>query len=125
MLDLKEFLPDKWIEYSGGSRPSTNMLMFETGEQPRLNIRYVFDWETKEVVNLSFDLDPGDFDKLVGELMSKGYSSLTRNSDKQELFFEWELSEDRVRIRLEGCTIAGIEGKVRYRLGEFRDLILF
>jgi hypothetical protein len=61
--------------------------MFENGEQPQLHIKYVFDWETKEVVNLSFELEAGDFDKLVSELMSNGYSSMTKKDDKQDLFF--------------------------------------
>ena len=62
------------------------MLMFESGEQPRLNLRYVFDWKTEDVVTLSFELVPGDFDTLISELLSKGSSSLQRNDNKQELF---------------------------------------
>ncbi len=100
------------------------MLMFENGEYPRLRIKYVFDWETKDVVTLSFELEMGDFDSLVSELLSKGHSSITKKDDKQELFFEWKLSEDRVMIRLEGQAFVGPEGKVRYLLNEYRDLII-
>lgn len=124
MIDLKDVLSDQWVEFSGGSRPDTNMLMFETGLTPKLHVKYVFDWETKEVITLSFELEIGDFDKLFNELMSSGYSAITKKDDKQELFFEWKLSEDRVMIRLEGQAYAGTEGKVRYLLSEYRDLIV-
>ncbi len=123
MLDLNEMLLDQWIEYSGGLRPGANMLRFEGGEHPQLIIRYVFDWETEDIVTLSFDLELGDFDKLVSGVMSKGYSSLSKESQSQKLFFEWKLSEDRIMIRLDGQAFSGTEGKVRYLLSEFRDLI--
>jgi hypothetical protein len=124
MLDLKEILLNQWVEFSGGSRPESNTLMFDDGEPPRFLVKYVFDWDTKDVVTLSFELDPGDFDCLVDELIEKGYSSLTKKDDKQELFFEWKLSEDRVLMRMDGQAYAGPEGKVRYLLSEFRDLII-
>lgn len=126
MIDLKEILRNQWVEYSGGSRSESNMLMFdEESEPPRLVIRYVFDWESKDVVTLPFELDNGDFDHLVDELIGTGYSSLTKKDDKQELFFELKLSEDRVMMRMDGQAYAGPEGKVRYLLSEFRDLIVF
>lgn len=126
MIDLKEILRNQWVEYSGGSRSESNMLMFdEESEPPKLVVRYVFDWESKEVVTLPFDLSPGDFDSLVDELIRKGYSSLTKKDDKQDLFFEWKLLEDRVMMRMDGQSYAGPEGKVRYLLSEFRDLIVF
>ena len=124
MLDLKEILLNQWIEFSGGSRPESNTLMFDDEEPPKLLIKYVFDWDTKDVVTLSFELNTGDFDRLVDELIEKGYSSLTKKDDKQELFFEWKLSEDRVLMRMDGQAYAGPEGKVRYLLSEFRDLII-
>src|SRR5258706_10395665 len=124
MLDLKEILLNQWIEFSGGSRSESNTLMFDDEEPPKLLIKYVFDWDTKDVVTLSFELNTGDFDRLVDELIEKGYSSLTKKDDKQELFFEWKLSEDRVLMRMDGQAYAGPEGKVRYLLSEFRDLII-
>lgn len=126
MIDLKDVLRNQWVEYSGGSRSESNMLMFdEESEPPRLVIRYVFDWDTKDVVTLSFELNPNDFDSLVDELIGKGYSSLTKKDNKQDLFFEWKVSEDRVMMRIDGQAYAGPEGKVRYLLNEFRDLIVF
>ena len=124
MIDLNETILDQWVEFSGGSRPNSNKLMFESGEEPRLNIQYVFDWDTKEIVNLSFRLRKGDFEDLLDDLMSKGYSSLTLKDDSQELFFEWKMSEDRIMIRIDGQSYAGPEGKVHYLLSDFRDLIL-
>jgi hypothetical protein len=113
---------NKWLEYSGGSRPGSNLLKFEddgAGEVSIL-IHYVFDWNTRETVDLSFKISMADFQNLLDELSKENYAKL----DKDDLNFEWRLSEGRIQFRLEGKNMTPFNGAISYRMPEYADLIL-
>lgn len=122
---LKVLLLNEWVEYSGGSRPGTNKMRFSDDKDGQhLDICYVFDWNTSETVNLSFKLDPGDFDYLVDHLFADSFAFLKKENSNEELQFEWKVSEGKIQFRVNGRGLSGPEGYIRYLVNDFRDLII-
>jgi|GEM_PF-4709694 len=122
---LKELLLNKWVEYSGGSRPGTNKLRFsDDNDGQHLDISYIFDWNTNEAVNLSFKLDPDDFDYLINHLFADSFASLKKESANEELIFEWKLAEGKIQFRVNGRGLSGFEGYIRYLVDDYRDLLI-
>ncbi len=121
-MDLNAFLQNKWIEYSGGSRPETNFIRFEkqgSGDVD-IKIRYIFDWDTEEVVNLNFRITKLEYDRLVNELQETGFSKFAG----EKLLFEWRFNEERIQFRLKGTSISPLSGPITYNLSEYRDFNL-
>jgi len=126
MNNLHELLFDKWIEYSGGSRPKSNTLKFEKmgDEDVRLNVRYVFDWETEETVHLSFIISRKEYDDLVDKLEQSGFARLEKADRTNRLIFEWRITGEKIQIRIELRNSASLDGPITYQLTEFRDLLV-
>lgn len=124
-MELYDTLLNKWIEFGGGSRPGTNKLRFQDkGENIILQIRYVFDWSTGEIVDLSFTLTEYEFGELVGGLVDQGFASLNKIDDIQELSFDWHLKEGQIAFRLKGYGYSLSEGRVGYQQTNFMTLII-
>lgn len=125
-MNLNEFLKNRWIEYSGGSRPGTNMLCFSDVAEGKmkLQIKYVFDWESDDVVNMAFDITSDEYENLVSALLQSGYAKLDRVNDHGSLIFKWKLSEGKISFQIDGRSIANLHGPSRYYLPEFVDLLI-
>ena len=117
-------LLDRWMEFSGGSRPGSNYIKFEeqNGEIV-FHLKYVFDWETKETVHFTKKLSKQDFDYLVENLNQKGHAKIEKEDQTEGLIFEWKISEGRIQIRLELRNSTSLDGPGTYMLAEFRDLL--
>jgi hypothetical protein len=121
----EEMLLNRWIEFSGGSRPGSNYLKFEELNGDILfHLKYVFDWDTKETTHFSKKLSRHDFNLLLDGLNQKGYAKITKHDKTENLLFEWRASEGRVQVRLELGNSANLDGPGTYMLTEFRDLLL-
>ena len=124
-MDLEEILFNRWLEFSGGSRPGTNRLQFcKDGNAYRLLIEYLVDWETSERVNLSFSLSSVEVESLFQGLQEYKMAFIEKRNGEEELFFEWRLVEGRLSFRLRGRGFSSLEGYREYYLPNFRDIIL-
>lgn len=121
----EEMLLDRWIEFSGGSRPGSNYLKFEEIDVDILfHLKYVFDWDTKETIHFSKTISRDDFNLLLEDLNKKQHAKIESSDKTANLVFEWRVSEGRVQVRLELGNSANLDGPGTYMLAEFRDLLL-
>lgn len=126
-MELKSKLLNNWIEYTGGSRPKTNFIRFQDmGERGFLiALKYVFDWNTKEVVNLQFFLTNHDFDELVTGLVERGNARIDRMDDIESLSFEWFRDRNEyIQFRLNGVGSYYVGGRGGYQMRDFERLLL-
>jgi hypothetical protein len=121
----EEMLLNRWIEFSGGSRPGSSFVKFEELDGDILfHLKYVFDWDTKETTHYSKTISRDDFSLLLEDLNQKGYGRLESEDKTENLVFEWRESEGRIQIRLQLGNTANLDGPGTYMLTEFRDLLL-
>lgn len=126
-MNLRDMLLDRWIEHGGGSRPLTNTLRFsDLGVQGIvLTLRYVFDWETKEVENMHFRLSHPEFNHLIAELEAKGYSKIENENDTQKLLLELKVIESHIFLKLCGKCNSELGNPTNYQMLEFERLMGF
>lgn len=124
-MNLREILLNKWVEFGGGSRLGTNKLRFtDLGEQGiMLTLRYVFDWETREIENMNFFLSHSEFDQLIGQLLREEHATLEKKDERQELLFEWKLVENHIFFRLSGRATSELGNHSQYQMLDFERLI--
>lgn len=125
-MNIRESLLNKWIEFSGGSRPGSRMIRFEEIKDSAvmLQIRYVYDWNTMETITMSFDLSHKEFDQLVNTLIEKGYAAFNRDTNKERLSFEWRLSEGVITFRLACHQKVDYYGGQGFQMTEYSQLLL-
>lgn len=123
-MEVRELLRGKWLEYSGGSRPGTNRIRFIDAERDAVCIElcYVFDWNTREIQHLSFQLTRAQFDKLVEELLTAGYGILDTREENKSLLFEWKATDTGFAFRLKGHTLSAFEGPIGIDLVDFHNV---
>jgi hypothetical protein len=93
-------------------------------EQPKILIRYVFDWNTGEISNLSFELSPAELEKLLNQLRENKHSVLDKPNANGLAFFEWHLSnEGEILFRLKGRSQDSLIGPSQYEMQTFATLM--
>ena len=124
-MDLYNTLVNRWIEFSGGSRPRTNNIRFlEQDKNVLIQLNCVFDWETQETINVQFLLTQKEFDGLVEGILKKGHANLRKREANQDVFFEWRYLDGRIAFKLEGQGYSPFEGRVGYQQKSYQDIIL-
>lgn len=121
---IREAVCNRWIQFAGGSRPDTRRLriLVAPGQEPQLQVQYVFDLETGEESHLEFGFGSAGFDALVEDLVRQGHAELTRHGTDQDFSFEWRLEGDRLEFRLKGVARDPFAGSVGLEMTSFAEM---
>ena len=126
MTKLAIVLLGEWLEFSGGSRPRTNLLRFEDSGSGTVTfeLQYVFDWEEYDVKYLCFDIPAFAFYGSLDELESHTSSVIEVNDDKSSLVLELRLTSGCLEFRMEGQNAKSPYYRLTYRQPEYREILL-
>jgi hypothetical protein len=123
-MKTSQLLEGQWLEYSGGSRPGTNMIRFLELDKENVLIElwYVFDWDTGETGSHGFRITRREFDQLVNRLLQEGYASLSKVTEGQRLDFEWKTTNKGFAFRLAGHNTGVFQSSGGLEIKEFKDV---
>jgi len=118
-------LDGQWHEYSGGSRPSTNLVRFSQphGRGCAVELAYVFDWDTGEREHLLFEIPAPQFKRLVAGLRKSGFSRCVVADGKRTFTFDWRIAEGAIQFRLDGAPRASASGPLSISMQEYRTVL--
>lgn len=118
---VSDLLRGDWLQYSGGSRPGVTGIRFlgtDDGEV-HLQLFYVFDANTNEAEEFSFELSRTEFEQLARDLVGAGSAVLERNDGFR---FEWRRSPRGFEFKIRGRGADPFSGSRVIDFAEFREV---